>query len=1145
MANETGASLVSRVIDTVQNWGSNSEKNTKRPTLALKFRNSEITALVDTGAQITCMSERMFAQMPRTAVVQRLDNGRGLPVKDASGREMNVTGVYAMQLQVHGLGLVLWPFVVFQTLNSDCIIGDDFLRAHGALLDRRNGQISWKRQEHTRKLVLRQSCWIQPHTHARIFPELLDKQVQQVGIVSSKVLTCVESVENVVDDRVGVLMYNETDEPMLLRAGTYVADFEELAAFETYSIAEIAESTRRGCPGRQRPTLTKEKENFIRTKVNLRCPQEWREKYVQLLLELHEAVAGNDFDIGECDLITHKVRLKNQEPIHTKQYRIPFAHQEFLEKTVDGLVKRGVVEASKSPYNSPVFCVKKPHSDKLRLVQDLRKVNEAAYEDKYAFREVSDCMDAVGNRNSNVFTSLDFLNGYWQQVLDEGSRECTAFTVPGKGRFQWKRTVMGLAGAPASFSRLMEEVFRGVEGVITYLDDCLTHSNGHEKHLQDVRECLQRCIKYNLKLNLQKCTFGAREVPYLGYTLSGEGVKPGKEKTEAVAKFPPPKSIQEVRQFNGLTNYFRHLIPDYARLSAQLSGLTKQSTRWKGGQLPDAAREAFEELKRRLCEEPLLAHPRRDRPFILATDAAGGSETKPGGFGAVLTQKYGKEERVVAYASRSLKDNEKNYSAFLLEMAAVCWAIEHFHVYLYDTNFTVITDHKPMEKLGVVHKKTLLRLQELMARYTFQLRYRPGKENGPADALSRNPLQVMQVTTMQWQEHQFKDTFCREMLQAITTGEQVKSTTMGQKHFNSAKAYVTRKEGVIWFRDKDKVEKLIVPAIDRWHLLQAAHTSRFAGHGGEQKTLDRLKARYWWPYMSVDVKNFVAGCMICQEAKPGNTKRGVTPLKPLPIPTGPNWRVHLDLFGPLKKSNNGNKYIMVMTDAFTKLTEMAALPNKEAKTVAMAFFSQWVCRYSVPRRIVTDGGGEFVNQIHEVLLRLLEVEHSITSAYHPQTNSSAESFNREIIRYLQTRLNDADDDWEAWLPVIMLAYNTRIHRATQESPFFLTYAHEPTMPHFILEDRRPLYGEDWGQEAVARMKKAYADARLNMEKQQKQMQQQYNKRAKQQETFQVGETVMVFFPKSNFHKQNHKFVRPWVKCVVTQKGSNETYEVKK
>ena len=95
-------------------------------------------------------------------------------------------------------------------------------------------------------------------------------------------------------------------------------------------------------------------------------------------------------------------------------------------------------------------------------------MNAAAFEDKYSFREVSECVDAVGARNSKIFTSLDFLSGYWQQVLEPESRHVTAFTVPGMGRYQWRRTVMGLAGAPASFSRLMEHVFKGMDGVITY-----------------------------------------------------------------------------------------------------------------------------------------------------------------------------------------------------------------------------------------------------------------------------------------------------------------------------------------------------------------------------------------------------------------------------------------------------------------------------------------------------------------------------------------------------------------------------------------------------------------------------------------------------------------------------------------------------
>ena len=164
-------------------------------------------------------------------------------------------------------------------------------------------------------------------------------------------------------------------------------------------------------------------------------------------------------------------------------------------------------------------------------------------------------------------------------------------------------------------------------------------------------------------------------------------------------------------------NYFRHMVYHYALLSGKLTRLLTKEANWKGPGLPETARAAFSELKRRLCQAPLLVFPRNDRPFILATDASTGDHSSPGGLGAVLTQLNDKgEEHVVSYASRSLRDHEKNYSTFLLEQLAASWAIDHYYVYLTSNRFKLVVDHRPMETLSTIHTKTLNRLQQQMSK---------------------------------------------------------------------------------------------------------------------------------------------------------------------------------------------------------------------------------------------------------------------------------------------------------------------------------------------------------------------------------------------------------------------------------------------
>ena len=169
----------------------------------------------------------------------------------------------------------------------------------------------------------------------------------------------------------------------------------------------------------------------------------------------------------------------------------------------------------------------------------------------------------------------------------------------------------------------------------------------------------------------------------------------------------------------------------------------------------------------------------------------------------------------------------------------------------------------------------------------------------------------------------------------------------------------------------------------------------------------------------------------------------------------------MDLFGPLKvRSANGKKYIMVMTDAFSKFTELAAICDKEADTVAKAFFERWICRYRVPAMIVSDRGKEFLNDTMKKLCEFMGMDHNPTSSYHPQSNAQAETYNKTMIRYLSCMLdNNTTLDWEEMLPAMMMSYNCHVHRATKESPFFLTYLHNPRLPYFNLDKPQPLYGQ--------------------------------------------------------------------------------------
>jgi len=176
-------------------------------------------------------------------------------------------------------------------------------------------------------------------------------------------------------------------------------------------------------------------------------------------------------------------------------------------------------------------------------------------------KEITECIGDIGRANSTIFSTLDLTSGIWQMQLKETSQPLTAFTIPGQGQYQWITSPMGLLGCPASFQRLMEGVLQNISNVIVYIDDLLVHTQNHEDHIKVFKQVLHRSHSNNLKINLD---IGNQEVSHLGFTLTPEGIKPGKNKLKAIKEAKLPTDIKTIRSFVGLCNFFYTHIKNFA-----------------------------------------------------------------------------------------------------------------------------------------------------------------------------------------------------------------------------------------------------------------------------------------------------------------------------------------------------------------------------------------------------------------------------------------------------------------------------------------------------------------------------------------------------------------------------------------------------
>jgi len=231
------------------------------------------------------------------------------------------------------------------------------------------------------------------------------------------------------------------------------------------------------------------------------------------------------------------------------------------------------------------------------------------------------------------------------------------------------------------------------------------------------------------------------------------------------------------------------------------------------------------------------------------------------------------------------------------------------------------------------------------------------------------------------------------------------------------------------------------------------------------------------------------------------------------------------LFGPLRASDRNKKFILCLTDAYTKYVELVALDNKEAATVSTAIFDKWFCRYGIPGEIITDGGKEFTAQLSKELFKRLGSLHTTTTPHHPQCNSQAEVANKTIAKYLSSFVDDSTLNWEDYLAPLMFSYNTSFHRSIKTTPFFITFGIEPRMPGFPQTDvRRKFYGETNTDDLLRRLQTAREVARFhNQEATDKA--QFYHDRAAASHQFKIGQLVLL--NETYFLHKNAKLAPKW------------------
>ncbi|GJT18116.1 putative reverse transcriptase domain-containing protein [Tanacetum coccineum] len=458
------------------------------------------------------------------------------------------------------------------------------------------------------------------------------------------------------------------------------------------------------------------------------------------------------------------------------------------------------------------------------------------------------------------------IRGYHQLRVRDEYIPKTAFRTRYR-HYEFQVMPFGLTNAPAVFMDLMNRVCKPYldKFVIVFIDDILIYSRNKEEHANHLRIILELLKKEKLYAKFSKCDFWISIVQFLGHVIDSQGIHVDPAKIEAVKNWASPTTPTEVRQFLGLAGYYQRFIKDFSKIAKSLTELTQKNKKYIWGEDQESA---FQLLKQKLCEAPILALPEGNDDFVVYCDAS------HQGLGAVLMQR----EKVIAYASRQLKPNEENYTTHDLELGAVVFALKIWRHYLSGSSINakrkVITyasrQLEPNEEnytthdleLGAVVFALKIRDTVCMAQnYDCEIHYHPGKANVVADALSQKErIKPLRVRALIMTLH---PKLPSQILEAQT--EAIKEENIKAENLRGMdKAFEVRPDGTRCIKNRSWL-----PLFGNLRdlIMHEFHKSKYSIHPGSDKMYQDLKKLYWWPNMKAIIAEYVGKCLTCSIVK--------------------------------------------------------------------------------------------------------------------------------------------------------------------------------------------------------------------------------------------------------------------------------------
>ena len=795
--------------------------------------------------------------------------------------------------------------------------------------------------------------------------------------------------------------------------------------------------------------VSREGEEVRNIKVGINLSDEEVVKYKELVMEYRDIFAWSYKDLKGIppEIAQHRIPLiPGAIPVRQKERRMNPQLQLVVKAELEKLLQAGFIKPVEiTDWVSPMVLVKKKNG-KLRVCIDYRKLNKNTQKDHFPLPFINSILDEVAGHE--MYTFMDGYSGYNQVSIAIEDRHKTAFTTPW-GTFIFLVMPFGLCNAPSAFQRAMTYAFSDLlhKTMTVFIDDFSTQSD-IEIHLECVREAFERCRKTGIALNPEKLFLAVLKGITLGYVVSKDGREPDPEKVAVIKNLAPPVNVKGVERVLGHIGWYRELIPNYATKTIPITRLQRKLVKFEWAQ---ECEESFQWLKDKLGSYPVLRPPNWDVPFHVYCDASAVA------VGSALCQPVGdgKKDLPIAFASKQLNAAEKNYTTTERECLAMVFSVKKFRHYLLLNPVVFFVDHMAIKYL--VNKADLsgriARWVLLLEEFDYTVEYKPGKMHHQADHLSRlsetvssTPIEdglvdedLFTVTSQpRWYNHIAEFLATQQLPEGLSHHERRK-VRVNSRHF----AIVGNR---LYRRGVDGLLRRCVVEREVPKILEACHDSACGGHFAGRLTAQKaLRAGYFWPTMFQDAHGYAKRCDACQRyAK--NDLHMAMPLH-ISLPLAPFEKWGIDYIGEVHpNSSRGMKHIIVATEYLTKWAEAKAVKANDAVHAANFLFEQVITRFGCPKILISDRGTHFLNTVIESMTERFDINHRMTTPYHPQTNGNTERVNQTLVNILRKTVQDSKRDWDTKLPAALWAYRTTYKVTTKATPFSLVYGVESILP---------------------------------------------------------------------------------------------------